>query len=120
MGQIQGRKTATAPRCPHYEACLYASLFLHASITIMATVCPFFPSQLTGETSVGPGDCQIALSLPNHLQRQKRLSITYFTGEYVHLTCSKPVFSSIQKLDPRRFKRPAPPTHIIFTFALAR
>ncbi len=33
--------------------CLYASFFLHTSITIMATVCRFFPSQSVGKLRPG-------------------------------------------------------------------
>lgn len=35
--------------------CSYASFFLYASITIMATVCQFFPSHLVGIIVVGVG-----------------------------------------------------------------
>src|SRR5579862_6284070 len=119
MGKTRGRKTPPRPIGSHNNACLYASWFLHASITIMATVCRFSPSQLVGEVSAGSRDCQRVLSLPTHPQRQTGLLIAYLTGAYVHLICSMPVFPPFQRLGVGRFKRPAQNTHMKVSFAAA-
>ena len=82
---------------------LYARFFLFSSITIMATVCRFFPSQFIGVISAGSGASRQELygkrgaSLPLHPQRQTTFSIAYFAGmSFMHLTCSKPVSTYLE------------------------
>jgi len=63
--------------------CLYARFFLHASTTIVATVCRFFPSQLVGVSAAESGDYQQVKSLPLHPQVANRAIDSIFDGEGV-------------------------------------
>jgi len=76
------KTTVHEPRLPdseHCAVCLYASFFLHASITIMATVCRFFPSQLVGVLRPSRKTTRKKnQSLPYSLHRQTGLSIAHW------------------------------------------
>jgi len=56
-----------------YATGLYASKFLHTSITIMATVCCFSPSQLVGVFVVGLGDRKNDSPLPSTAEQHSGL-----------------------------------------------
>ena len=75
--------------------CLYARFILESSITVMATVCRFFPSQSIGDTSASAGNLRptgFPVLLP---ERQTGPLAAYSAGtKYVHRTCSKPIFPS--------------------------
>lgn len=70
-----------SPDSAQCSVCLYASLFLHASITLMATVCPFFPSQLVGVPAAESGDYKQVKSPPLHPQTANRAIDSIFDEE---------------------------------------
>ena len=93
VGAPMGRKATVTdrlfPDIARCAVCLYASFFFHASITLMATVCRFFPSQLVGVSAAESGDHKQAKSHPLLHKRQTGLSIAYLTRKaYLLLTCS--------------------------------
>src|SRR5579863_1190830 len=95
MCDMQGVTGRDSQSWADKPVCLYASFFFHASITIMATVCRFFPSHLVGETSAGWGGPTPAL----YPKRQTGLSIAYSFGNGVRaLHCSMPVSSPIRPM----------------------
>lgn len=60
-----------------HTVCLYARFFFGPSITIMATVWVFFPSELVGETAIGSGEH----FLPYRFQQQQIRAIhSIFSG----------------------------------------
>lgn len=119
MGQIHGRRIAAVPIRSLNNACLYASWFLHASITIMATVCRFFPSQLVGVASTGPGDCQLTLVSSHSFTTANTVINSVFGWGVRAPYLLMPVFPSFQRLDAGRSKWPAqtPPMKVTFAGA---
>lgn len=89
---------AFSPVWQNNRVCLYASLFLYASITIMATVCRFFPSHLVGDfDQVGPTDG--ITSFLASVKANQSDPFCRFLVVFLHRTCSTPVFSSAKRLD---------------------
>lgn len=62
------------------DTTLYAFRFFHSSITLMATVCGFSPSQKTGSFLVGPGNHEEGTLLPHYAEWQSRVSSSIWRG----------------------------------------
>src|ERR1700757_4313755 len=88
---------------PRFPICCYESFFLSSSITIMATDCRFFPSQLVGETSAGSGNHKKISSLPYNPLRLNRAIDRYFGGDFAsapHLLNADLLFSAKAGFQP--------------------
>jgi hypothetical protein len=78
---MYGRLRVTNKLLPvwtHNATSSYSNGFFFASITVMATVCRFSPSQLHGAFGIGSGNHKDASSLPYRAERQSGLSIAYW------------------------------------------